>query len=57
MVCESFNELKNSIRQCRLCEANLPLGPNPTFRAEKTAKVLIAGQAPGIRVHEIFNSV
>ena len=27
------------------------MGPNPVFRVSQTAKVLIAGQAPGIRVH------
>jgi len=27
------------------------MGTNPVFRASPTAKILIAGQAPGIRVH------
>ncbi|WP_444996971.1 uracil-DNA glycosylase family protein [Aliikangiella sp. IMCC44359] len=52
MTCKSFIDLKADIQQCQICEAHLPLGPNPVFRAEKTAKILVAGQAPGIRVHE-----
>lgn len=39
------------IRACRLCAAELPLGPNPVLRASATATVLIVGQAPGTRVH------
>lgn len=39
------------IRACRLCEAHLPLGPRPVLRAERSARILIAGQAPGTRVH------
>jgi uracil-DNA glycosylase len=31
---------------------DLPLGPRPVFRASPTARVLIAGQAPGTKVHE-----
>ena len=28
------------------------MGPNPVFRAHPDARILIAGQAPGIRVHQ-----
>lgn len=48
----SFNHLLDEIKQCRLCEAHLPLGPSPVFQASQTSKILIVGQAPGIRVHE-----
>lgn len=44
--------LLERVRACRACEKELPLGPRPVLRAESTARVLIAGQAPGIRVHE-----
>ncbi|TQV85423.1 uracil-DNA glycosylase family protein [Aliikangiella coralliicola] len=47
-----LDTLKSEISQCRLCESNLPLGPNPVFRASVSAKILIAAQAPGTRVHE-----
>ena len=30
----------------------MPLGPRPVFRVSTTATVLIAGQAPGTKVHE-----
>jgi uracil-DNA glycosylase len=40
------------IRDCRHCEAHLPCGPRPVLRASVTARVLIAGQAPGRKVHE-----
>ena len=40
-----------AIRACRLCEADLPLGPKPTLVAAASARILIAGQAPGTRVH------
>ena len=39
-------------RACTLCEADLPLGPRPVFQVAAGARVLIAGQAPGSKVHE-----
>ncbi len=48
----SFEQLLKSVRACRLCEANLPLGPNPVLQVDDSARILIAGQAPGRRVHE-----
>lgn len=30
----------------------MPLGPNPVFQINQDARVLIAGQAPGVKVHE-----
>jgi uracil-DNA glycosylase len=39
-------------RACRVCAADLPLGPRPIVRAHATARLLIVGQAPGTRVHE-----
>ncbi len=38
-------------RACHAC-MNLPFGPRPVFRVSATARVLIAGQAPGTKVHE-----
>jgi uracil-DNA glycosylase len=40
------------VRQCRLCEKSLPAGPRPVLQLDPGAKILIAGQAPGRRVHE-----
>lgn len=47
-----FVDLLQSVRQCRICEAFLPLGPRPVLQADPAARILIAGQAPGRRVHE-----
>ena len=46
-----LEQLLRDIRACRLCEAFLPLGPNPVLRASAQARLLIVGQAPGKRVH------
>ncbi len=47
-----FSQLLESVRECRLCEKSLPLGPRPVLQIDPRAKILIAGQAPGRRVHE-----
>lgn len=39
------------IESCRHCE-NLPLGPRPVLRVSATARLVVAGQAPGTRVHQ-----
>ncbi len=49
---DRLTELLVAIRACRLCEPNLPLGSRPVIRARETARILIVGQAPGLRVHE-----
>ena len=49
---EDLSLLLNEIKACRVCEASLPLGPRPVLVANASAKILIVGQAPGIRVHE-----
>ncbi len=49
---ERLARLGNEVRACRACEAHLPLGPRPVFRASVTARLLIVGQAPGTKVHE-----
>lgn len=46
-----LDSLFEQIRACRLCEAHLPLGPNPVIRGSEQARLLIIGQAPGTRVH------
>lgn len=49
---ESLDRLLAEVRACRLCEAHLPLGPRPVLRARASARILIASQAPGLRVHK-----
>lgn len=43
--------LLKDIRACRLCEAQLPMGPRPVLSANGSARLLIVGQAPGTLVH------
>jgi uracil-DNA glycosylase len=47
----TLESLLDAVRRCRACEAHLPLGARPVLRAATTARILIAGQAPGLRVH------
>ena len=51
-VATEFAELVESVRRCRICEKSLPLGPRPVLQVDSRATILIAGQAPGRRVHE-----
>ncbi|MFR9720597.1 uracil-DNA glycosylase family protein [Aeromonas diversa] len=48
---ETLPCLFERIRGCRLCEAQLPLGPRPVIRGSEQSRLLIVGQAPGTRVH------
>ena len=48
----SFSSLLNEVRACSICKAHLPLGPRPVLQLHSKARVLIAGQAPGRKVHE-----
>ena len=39
------------MRACTACAAQLPLGPRPVLQAGTGARILVVGQAPGLRVH------
>jgi uracil-DNA glycosylase len=45
-------ELIKAARSCTLCAGHLPHAPMPVFQSRPTARILIAGQAPGRKVHE-----
>ena len=47
----AFAQLLRNVRACTLCTAELPLGPRPVLQVSRTARILIAGQAPGSKVH------
>ncbi|WP_454441678.1 uracil-DNA glycosylase family protein [Vibrio bathopelagicus] len=47
-----FSSLLTEIRQCTACEPHLSHGANPVIQAHPNARLLIIGQAPGIKVHE-----
>jgi uracil-DNA glycosylase len=51
-----LDELLTQIRACRLCRdeggpRRLPHEPRPVLRVSATARIAVAGQAPGTRVH------
>jgi len=50
-VYPTLEALLTAVRGCRACEADLPLGPRPVLSAGATARILVVGQAPGLRVH------
>jgi uracil-DNA glycosylase len=52
MPANDFEKLVTEMRACRICADLLPLGPRPVFQIHPKAKILVAGQAPGRRVHE-----
>ena len=43
--------LLKEVRACTLCSAHLPQGPRPVVQVDCKARILIAGQAPGSKVH------
>lgn len=43
--------LYKKIQQCTLCQQTLPLSPKPILQISENSKILIAGQAPGIKAH------
>lgn len=49
---KTFRALLAEVRRCTLCSDHLPLGPRPVLQLDPRARILIAGQAPGRRVHE-----
>ncbi len=48
----NFEQLLSEVRHCKICEAHLPLGARPVLQLHPAASILIAGQAPGIKVHQ-----
>ena len=48
---DAFETLVAEVRACRACADSLPFGPRPVFQASPTARILIASQAPGTKVH------
>ena len=48
-----LSSLLAEVRACTICEAHLPLGPRPVFQLHPKARILIVGQAPGKKVHNL----
>lgn len=48
----SLPSLLAAVQACTVCAKHLPLGPRPVIQFDPAARILIAGQAPGRKVHE-----
>jgi len=48
----SISELLLEIHSCTLCNEHLPFSPRPVLQVHPDARILIAGQAPGSKVHQ-----
>lgn len=46
-----YDSLLAEVHACTLCVPHLPMGPRPVLQLHPSARILIAGQAPGIKVH------
>ena len=52
LISPLLSELKNQIESCTICAQHLPFGPRPIVQVHEHARILIAGQAPGSKVHK-----
>ncbi len=48
----TLESLLVDVRSCTICADHLPYEPRPVVQLHGAARILIAGQAPGRRVHE-----
>jgi uracil-DNA glycosylase len=51
MKSKSLEEILKKINKCNIC-TNLPHGPKPILQVHINAKILIIGQAPGLKAHQ-----
>lgn len=47
-----LDDLLHQIHHCKVCEDFLPLGANPIVQADSKSKIVIIGQAPGLKAHQ-----
>ena len=47
-----LQKLLREVRACTVCAGHLPFTPQPVLRASSTARLLIVGQAPGMKVQQ-----
>jgi uracil-DNA glycosylase len=52
IMATSLKQLLADIRACALCAEHLPHGPRPVLQIHSSARILIAAQAPGRKVHD-----
>jgi uracil-DNA glycosylase len=48
----TFESILKEVYACTLCTEHLPLGSRPVLQLHPDARILVAGQAPGRKVHE-----
>jgi uracil-DNA glycosylase len=48
----ALQSLVRQVKACTICAEHLALGPRPVLQVGGDARILIAGQAPGRKVHE-----
>lgn len=48
---DRFDDLLRDIKACKICDKELPLGANPIVLSSVQSKIVIIGQAPGLKVH------
>lgn len=46
-VSDDLHNLERDIRACQLCKADMQRAPNPILQVSSSARILVAGQAPG----------
>lgn len=51
MYPNELDDLVSRVRACQACANDLPFGPRPVLQVCETARILVASQAPGARVH------
>lgn len=47
-----MSKLIREIRSCTFCERELPLEPRPILQFHRSSRMLLVGQAPGIKAHD-----
>ncbi|WP_031434589.1 uracil-DNA glycosylase family protein [Methylomarinum vadi] len=47
-----YRTLLDEVRGCTLCASYLPFPPKPILQLHSQARILIAGQAPGLKAHD-----
>lgn len=48
----AFDALAREVHACTVCAPHLAMGPRPVVQVHPLARILVAGQAPGRKVHE-----
>jgi uracil-DNA glycosylase len=48
----TLTQITKQVRACTACKAHLPLKPRPIVQVHSRARLLLVGQAPGLKVHQ-----